>query len=105
VDNIGEGRVWSGDNALELGLVDVIGGLAASVDIAANKAGLENYRIVELPKLEAPIAQLMKELSEDFSERIIRKELGANYKFYRYLDQLIHGDRIQARMPYEISVH
>jgi hypothetical protein len=46
----------------------------------------------------------MKELSQDFSERIIRKELGANYKYYRYMKQIISGDRIQARIPYELSI-
>ncbi|HJZ39028.1 MAG TPA: signal peptide peptidase SppA [Bacteroidales bacterium] len=104
VDSIGEGRVWSGNNALDLGLVDVIGGLNTSIDIAARKANLENYRIIELPKLEDPFTQIMKELSQDFSERIIRKELGANYKYYRYMKQIISGDRIQARIPFELSV-
>ena len=45
VDAIGQGRVWTGTDALDLGLIDVLGGLEDAIDIAANMANLENYRI------------------------------------------------------------
>jgi protease-4 len=105
VDNIAEGRVWSGDNALERGLVDVMGGLSTAVDIAAKKAKLDNYRIVELPRIEDPFTQIMNEFTGDVKERILRHELSVYYSNYRNMKQLLDGDRIQARLPFEITVH
>lgn len=105
IDKIGEGRVWSGSNALENGLVDVMGGLTSAIDIAAQKAKLDNYRIVELPRLEDPFTQVMKEFTGDISERIIRQELSDRYNQYRFMKQLLHSDRIQARLPFEVRIH
>ena len=105
VDKIAEGRVWSGENAMERGLVDVMGGLSTALEIAAKKAKLDNYRIVELPKLEDPFTQIMKEFTGDINERILRHELSDHYNQYRFMKQLINGDRIQARLPFEITVH
>jgi protease-4 len=105
VDKIGEGRVWSGANAKERGLVDVMGGLSVAVDIAAKKAKLDNYRIVELPKLDDPFTQIMKEFTGDAKERMLRHELSVYYDHYRFMKHLLDGDRIQARVPFEISVH
>jgi protease IV len=105
VDNIAEGRVWSGNNALKLGLVDTLGGLTAAVDIAAKKAHLDQYRIMELPRLEEPFTQIIRELSGDIKERLIRSELSGHYNQYRLLKQILESDRIQARIPYEIIIH
>jgi protease-4 len=104
VDGIAEGRVWSGKNALELGLVDTLGGLSAAIDLAAKKAKLDQYRIVELPRLEDPFAQIMKELSGDLRESMLRHELSNYYNQYRMVKQVLKSDRIQARMPYEITI-
>ncbi|MBN1145455.1 MAG: signal peptide peptidase SppA, partial [Bacteroidales bacterium] len=105
VDQMGEGRVWSGSNALDRKLVDVLGGLNDAIDIAAKKAGLDNYRIVELPKQEDPFTQVMKELTGDVRERLIRKELSAFYPQYRAMKEMLSGDRIQARLPFEVRIH
>jgi protease-4 len=105
VDKIGEGRVWSGLNAKEKGLVDVFGGLSTAIDIAAQKANLKHYRIVELPKLEDPFTQIMQEFTGDIRERLIRRELSDHYSQYRQIRQLFQGDRIQARMPFEMNIH
>ncbi len=105
VDKIGEGRVWSGVNAKENGLVDVLGGLTEAVAIAAEKAGLEQYRLVELPKLEDPLTQVMNELSGNVRDRLIRRELSGYYSQYLNIRALLQSDRIQARMPFEIVVH
>jgi protease IV len=104
VDKIGEGRVWSGSNAKEIGLVDTMGGLTQAIEIAAKKANLKKYRIEELPKLEDPFTQIMKELTGDVRERIIKRELADKYSQYTAMKNLLSGDRIQARMPFVIKV-
>jgi protease IV len=105
VDQIAEGRVWSGTNAAELKLVDVMGGLSKAIELAAKKARLDRYKLVELPRFEDPFTQIMKEISGDASERILQRELAGNYKYFRYMKQLVGADRIQARLPFDISVH
>jgi len=105
VDNIAEGRVWSGSNAIDLGLVDVMGGLSTAIDIAAKKAALDNYRLLELPHLDDPLTQLLNEISGEFSEQALKKKLGVGYTYYQTIRQLLDGDRIQARLPFEISLH
>ncbi|HEX2394127.1 MAG TPA: signal peptide peptidase SppA [Bacteroidales bacterium] len=106
VDKIGEGRVWSGKNALDIGLVDVIGGLSDAINLAAEKAGLkDDYRLVNLPRLEDPFTQVMKELTGDVRDRIIKREFSEQYKYYSFVKNLFNNDRIQARMPFEMTVH
>jgi protease-4 len=104
VDSMAEGRVWSGKNAIERQLVDTIGGLTAAIEIAAEKAKLDHYRIVELPKLEEPFAQVMKELSGDLRERMLRHEFAEQYDQLRFVRQILQTDKIQARLPYEIII-
>jgi protease-4 len=105
VDNIGEGRVWSGVNAKGLGLVDTLGGLTMAVDIAVKAAGVGDYRIVELPRQEDAFTQLFREITGDIRERLIREEVPQVYKQYRYFRDLIQKDRIQTRLPFDITVH
>ncbi len=104
VDLIGEGRVWSGTNALDNHLVDVMGGLSTAIEIAAKKAGLEAYRIVELPVVEDPLTMIMNEFMFGMKERILQKELKNNYVHYKNLKTILENDRIQTRIPYELVI-
>jgi protease-4 len=106
VDQIAEGRVWSGTNAQDLKLTDVMGGLNTAVELAAKKAKLDNYRLVELPRIkEDLLTQIVNELSDDFSEKILQRELAGNYKYFRFMQKMVESDRIQTRLPYQITVH
>ncbi len=108
IDAIAGGRVWAGSNALELGLIDMYGGLEKSIEVAAEMAGLEDYRVQSLPRLEDPMAAIMKQLTGSSmarTDRILRRELGMGYRHYRKIQdiQKMHG--IQAIMPYDIELH
>ena len=105
VDAIGQGRIWSGVNAIENGLVDLYGGKGRAVEIAAEMAGLEKYRVVELPKLEDPFEQLLRELTENARMRAISKELGEDFKYYKQLHELKHLSGIQARLPFMFEIN
>ncbi|MBE9518279.1 MAG: signal peptide peptidase SppA, partial [Bacteroidetes bacterium] len=63
IDAIAGGRVWAGSDALELGLIDMYGGLEKSIEVAAEMAGLENYRVQSLPRLEDPMTAIMNQLT------------------------------------------
>ena len=104
VDAIGQGRVWSGSNALDLHLVDMMGGLSDAIDIAADKAGLENYRIVELPEVEDPFTRLMNEFKTGIREKLLTNALKENYNRLKSLEEVLGNDRIQARMPFTVKV-
>ncbi|MCG8410123.1 MAG: signal peptide peptidase SppA, partial [Bacteroidales bacterium] len=105
IDKIGQGRVWSGENALEIGLIDQFGGLQDAINIAAETANLESYRIVNLPKLEDPFEKLIKELSGNVKASIIKKELGNEYKYYNSIQKLRNLQGVQTRIPYEIEIY
>jgi protease-4 len=105
VDEIGQGRVWSGIDAKRIGLVDVLGGLETAIEIAAQKAGLENYKLVSLPKQKNPIDELFSNGTSGVEEAMIKYFLGENAKYYMTLDRLKRYSGIQARMPYEIEIH
>lgn len=108
IDAIAGGRVWAGSNALELGLIDMYGGLNKSIEVAAEMAGLENYRIQSLPALEDPMTAIMKQLTGGSmvrTNRILQRELGEEYRHYKKIQEIRNMQGIQAIMPYEIEVH
>jgi protease-4 len=102
VDSIGQGRVWSGVDAKRLGLVDELGGINDAINIAAQKAKLESYKIVELPKQKDFLESLFKEVTEDTETRVLKKELGINYEYYRHFREMTGLDGVQARMSYDV---
>jgi protease IV len=104
VDAIGEGRVWTGANALELGLVDVLGDLSDAIKIAEDMAGLDHYRLVKLPTLKDPIEELLSGFSTRVKFNILEKELGPAAKYYKTLEQIRGSNGIMARLPYEMNM-
>ncbi len=105
VDEIGQGRVWSGVNAMDIKLIDEFGGLERAIEIAAERANLENYRISELPKLEDPFEALVKQLTGGAKVRMIEDELGIAYKHYKNMLEIVNNQGILARMPYDLEVY
>ncbi len=105
VDEIGQGHVWSGADAKEIGLVDELGGLNDAVKAAAELAAIEDYRIVEMPALLDPFEKLITDLMGESTQTMLQKELGTNYKYYKYLKGLTEIKGIQARLPFEIDIN
>jgi protease-4 len=105
VDSIGQGRVWSGTDALKIGLVDTSGGLRASVEEAAKLAGVDTYSIRELPVSEDPFTKIVSQLSGEIKMRILKNELGEYKKFFDEIQEIKNLSGIQARLPYFIEVH
>jgi protease-4 len=105
VDKIGQGRVWSGTNAIEIGLIDGFGGLEDAIKLAAETAGIESYRTVNYPKLKNPVQQILDELQGNVRASIIKQELGTEYKYYKALKNLTEMEGVQARIPYEVEIY
>jgi protease-4 len=104
VDSIGQGRVWSGKDALRIGLVDVLGGIDDAVKIAADMAGLEDYRITELPEAKDPMEQMIKQLTGGGEEALLKARLGNYYGYMKELETMMNMKGVQARLPFVIHI-
>ncbi len=108
IDEIGQGRVWSGEKALELNLVDVLGGIDTAVELASQKANIEeDYRIVEMPEMLPPLEQLFKDMRNGTSTYIQNLVWGRSEhtKILKTIESLQNSYPVQARMPYELSIN
>ena len=111
---IGEGRVWSGVRALEIGLVDSLGGMDAAIAKAVELADIEgDYTISEYPEEEDIMTKLLNAFSTTASalmpsaraEKALEKRLGkAAYESLRSMEQLQQANPIQARIPYDLVI-
>ncbi|MCB9081367.1 MAG: signal peptide peptidase SppA [Lewinellaceae bacterium] len=108
VNEIAQGRVWSGPDALQVKLVDRIGNLDDAMACAARMAKLSDYRVTTYPQVKDPLQQLVEELLNPNKEARAAKIMETQYpQWYPYLRELkaIHDSQgIQARLPALISV-
>jgi len=104
VDAIGQGRVWTGENALRLGLVDKLGDLNDAIKIAKEMAGLDRYRVVNLPKQKDPFEEILEGFSSKVKFSIIENELGDAAKYYKTLQSLKGQSGVMARLPYGLEI-
>ncbi len=103
VDKIGGGRVWSGAEALEIGLVDELGGLELAIDVAAEKAKLENYRLVELPVQRTFLQRIIDDWGQT-QERHLKSNLGQAYHYLKKLENVNQSVGILMRMPFDVKI-
>ena len=101
VDSIGQGRIWTGYDAKQIGLIDAYGGLEKAIEIAAHLAKIKKFRIISLPKKKDPFTELALKLgnSSNFAD-ILFEKLGLKIEFIQSIETLLKNDRIQARMPF-----
>ncbi len=103
VDKVGAGRVWSGAEALEIGLVDELGGLELAIDVAAEKAGIKTYRVVELPA-QRPFLQRILEDMGGTKEGYLKSNLGQAYHYLKQLENVNQSSGVLMRMPFDIRI-
>lgn len=99
---IAEGRVWSGEQAQQIGLVDTCGGLSAAIAIAIDKAELgDNYQVVEVVDEVDGFMAILNSLNVKVRQAMTsRSELGALYNEYRRLEQMVGKEGIYTMCPY-----
>jgi protease-4 len=105
VKEVASGRVWTGNQAKERGLVDVLGGLDTAIEIAAGKvkAG-DDYRVVYYPEVKPWFETIMDDFGQSVRVGFLKHELQENYKIYQQVEKLKSYQGIQARMAQEISI-
>ena len=99
---IAEGRVWTGKDALKIGLVDVLGSVDDAVVLAAERAELEVYQIRTYPEKEDFASKLIKSLMDDTEARFIKNHFGEYSKTLQHLREVENMQGVQTRMPYEL---
>jgi protease-4 len=103
VDSIGQGRVWTGADALELGLVDEMGGLDKAIEYAAKAANLTDYSLKDYPQQESLMDMLLKgDIQEPYANALLKNKLGNNYKYIKTIENITKVDGVQALMPFII---
>lgn len=104
VDEIAQGRVWSGVDAKKIGLVDELGGIDKAIEIAVSKAKLSEYRVVNLPELKDPFEELISSLTDQTSTYFMKKELGTHYQLFMDTKKALQSEGIQVKMPFRVDI-
>ncbi|MBR5663572.1 MAG: signal peptide peptidase SppA [Bacteroidales bacterium] len=103
VDSIGQGRVWAGADAIEIGLVDELGGLDKAIAYAAEKANLTDYSLKDYPKQKDMMEMLLSDsVQEPYTKALLKKKLGKNYTYIETVENMSKLDGVQALMPFLI---
>ena len=104
IDEVGQGRVWTGEQALEKGLVDEIGDLEHAIKVAADLAGLTNYHVKTVSGSNDPLMDFLKKQLGDVKSSLIQDALGEDYELLNLLRTIRQTSGIQARLPYDMEV-
>ena len=106
VDSIGQGRVWAGADAIEIGLVDQLGDLEDAIAFVVNKADLgSDYKVVEMPKSKDIFTRMMESMNKtDEIDAALKQKLGVYYQYYQGIENLQNNTGIQARMPFDLVI-
>lgn len=105
VDSIGQGRVWSGQDAKDIKLVDQFGGLQKAIERAAVLAKMEKYALLELPVQKDPFEAILEGLSGQETEaKILKEKLGISYSYFEILHRMSKMEGTQARLPFEFVI-
>ncbi|HYC27838.1 MAG TPA: signal peptide peptidase SppA, partial [Chitinophagaceae bacterium] len=106
VDSIGQGRIWSGERAIGLKLVDRLGGLQDAIDCAARMAKVKDYRLREYPEARSFLERIFGSYKQNSKARMMKEELGEEgVKLYSTISRIkLMMNTTQARMPYDFSI-
>jgi protease-4 len=105
VKKVASGRVWTGLQAKERNLVDVLGGYNDAIAIAANAAGVaDDYKVRYYPERKSFIEQFLGSLEGNTETRKLKEELGTYYPFYEQWQAVKRHQGVQARMPFELLI-
>lgn len=105
IGKIAEGRVWTGETAKKLGLVDELGGIDKALDIAVKKANLNGYTVVSYPEKKDFLSTLLDTKPTNYVEsQLMKSKLGDYYKDFSLLKNLSERSMIQARVPFELNI-
>lgn len=108
-DSLAQGRVWSGTDAVALGLADAVGGLDEALSAAANLSGIDSYRLLSLPQYKSGLEQLMDELGATGAQsgnRAMAEVLGEDgLLLLQEVNRQLQQKGVQARLPFQLKIN
>jgi len=104
IKKIAEGRVWTGEQAKELGLVDKLGSLSNAVTLIAKRTHLSNYNVEEFPKQKTFVEKIMKGFETSVQTRMEKAQLGEFYPYFQQIKQISGLQGVQALMPFYMTI-
>lgn len=104
LDHIAQGRVWTGNQAFKIGLVDALGNIDTAIQEAAKLAKLDDYSLQDYPKKVDFLESLLSNQKEEFATKAMKEYLGKDYELFKTIKEIKEQDFVQARMPYDISI-
>ncbi len=104
LDHIAQGRVWTGNQALKIGLVDALGNIDTAIQEAAKLAKIDDYSLQDYPKKVDFLESLLSNQKEEFATKAMKEYLGNDYELFKTIKEIKEQDFVQARMPYDISI-
>ena len=107
IDSIAQGRVWTGQRAKDIGLIDRFGGIEVAIQSAAAMAKLTDYRVREYPEPQNIFDQIFGKSNPMSYNNKIKEEVGEeNYKIYQEIKRVKEmSNSVQARLPFEFFIH
>ena len=105
VDEIGQGRIWTGYDAKKIGLIDTYGGIEKAIDIASTLANIDDYRIISLPKKKDPFSEFATKFASGSNiSNILLDKIGVRTELTKPIENLLSRDKVQARLPFTIEL-
>ena len=106
VEEIAQGRVWTGEEALSLGLVDALGGLDAALQYAAEQVDLENYQIKEYPEFNIDLQRMLRsygitQTADDFVKETVGEDL---FNILEQAKEQTERKGVQLLFPYSTKI-
>jgi len=107
VKNLAGGRVYTGEIAKDIGLVDILGGYDDALAIAAEKAGIteEGYKVRFYPQPKTFLEQFIENYGGEVQTKLLKAEMGEYYPIYKRIENIKSYQGIQARLPYEFKIN
>ncbi len=105
VDEIGQGRIWTGYDAKKIGLIDTYGGIEKAIDIASTLANIDDYRIISLPKKKDPFSEFATKFASGSNiSNILLDKIGVRTELTKPIENILRRDKVQARLPFTIEL-
>lgn len=103
INNIAQGRVWTGEQALNIGLVDEMGGINTAIETAATLASVTDYGILNITTKKDFLTTLLEKQLSDIKINLVKSFLGTSYAEFSVLQQIKTSTGVQARLPFDIK--
>lgn len=103
IDSIGQGRVWTGEQALDRGLVDELGGIEKAITVAAKLAKLKDYKLTEVSGSKDFFKDLLEKELDEVKVNMVKQVLGDEYEYVKALHLIKSAPAIQTRLPYDVQ--